>query len=202
MRQSMASSVLRINVTDLVRRCIAGDDAARAEFISIYEPLIRRAISRRIQRTAAAGANAAHVDDITHEVYIRLFADQCRALQSVRHADRLDAWLVTVAQNQVVGYLRKNHRSGASVDVRLDEMPAPLEQAPDRRAISSELVQRLSAGLAQLEPKERLVLQLFYVYRLRYVDISKTLNMNINTVASRISRAKQRLREVMQEEPA
>jgi RNA polymerase sigma-70 factor (ECF subfamily) len=195
----MATGVLRTNVTDLVCRCIAGDDAARAEFISIYDPLIRRAISRRIQRTAAARANAAHIEDIAHEVYVRLFADQCRALQSVRHADRIDAWLVTVAHNHVVGYLRKNHRAGASLDVRLDEMPAPLEHAPDNRAIANELVQRLSSCLARLEPKDRLVLQLFYVSRLRYVDISRTLNMNINTVASRISRAKERLREFMQE---
>ncbi len=185
---------------ELVRRCIAGDDAARAQFISTYDGLIHSAVARRVQRTAAARANAAHIDDIAHEVYVRLFADGCRALNTVRNAERLGAWLVTVSQNQTVAYLRKIGDTGLQQDESVAETPAPYEQSPDRRAIQNEQAQRLAACLAKLDDKDRLVLQLFYVYNLRYTDIADSLNMNINTVASRMMRAKQRLRDMLQDD--
>jgi RNA polymerase sigma-70 factor (ECF subfamily) len=195
----MTVNTTHANPGDLVRRCVDGDDAARAEFISTYDGLIRSAVARRIQRTAAARANAAHIDDITHDVYVRLFADGCRALNSVRHAQRLSAWLVTVSQNQTIAYLRKIGVTGLRQDDVANETPAPYEQSPDRRAIRNELTERLATCLAKLDDKDRLVLQLFYVYNLRYVDIASSLNMNINTVASRMLRAKQRLRGMLQE---
>jgi RNA polymerase sigma-70 factor (ECF subfamily) len=188
-----------INAGDLVRRCVAGDDSARAEFISLYDGLIRRAIARRVGRTAAARSNAAHIDDIAHEVYVRLFANQCRALNSLRNAERLNSWLVTVSQNQAVGYLR---RIGSVIQDEdgFNDMPAPDEHTPDARAMRNESIRRLGECMAQLDPKDRLVLQLFYLYDLRYADIGHTLNMNINTVASRLLRAKQRLREMLGDE--
>jgi RNA polymerase sigma-70 factor (ECF subfamily) len=194
----MADS-LHPDPAELVRRCLSGDDAARAEFISAYDGLIRRAIARRIQRTSAPAANAAHLDDIANEVYIRLFTDNCRALASLRHTQRLAAWLVTVSQNQTITYLRKAGASHSVSDKHVRERAAPDEQSPEHRAMAAEMKARVSSGLAQLDYHDCLVLQMFYLYNLRYADIAETLDMNINTVASRIMRAKRKLKSVLRE---
>ncbi len=194
------ADALHADPAGLVRRCLAGDDAARAEFIATYDSLIRRAVARRIQRTASARANAAHLDDIANEVYLRLFADNCRALASLQQAKSLSAWLVTVSQNQAITFLRKIGATHSARDEEsMKDQPAPYEHAPDQRAMSKELSDRVADGLARLDDRDRLVLQLFYLYNQRYADIAETLHMNINTVASRLLRAKQKLKDAMEE---
>ncbi len=186
----------------LVLRCLSGDDAARAEFINCYDGLLRRAVARRLDRYQPRGAFASEAEDICHEVYAKLFNDRCRALSSVRDARSLDAWLVTVAQNQTVSYMRKRLVLGQAEELRVMEAPAPYGHGPDDHAIRNEARDRVRAALDRLDAKDRLMLQLFYLHTQKYAEIAETLGMNINTVASRLMRAKERLREFLAEADA
>jgi len=182
----------------LVARCLAGDDTARAEFINTYDALLQRAIARRLDRYRPRGAFATEAEDIRHDVYLKLFANNYRALEGLRNAHSLDAWLVSVAQNQTVSYMRKRLALGQAQEDLVGEAPAPYAHAPDSSAIDRETSENLCAALDQLEAKDRLVLQLYYLYNQRYADIAETLGMNINTVASRLMRAKEKLRGLLQ----
>jgi len=193
------ADALHADPADLIRRCLAQDDAARAEFVASYDALIRRAVIRRIRRTAAARANMAYEDDIANEVYLRLFANDCRVLASVQQAHNLTAWLVTVSQNQAVTFLRKMGAPHLPEESQLKEEPAAYDKSPDAQAISKERINLVVEGLNQLPPQDRIILQMFYVHGRRYSDIAGALNLNINTVASRIKRAKQKLKDVIEE---
>lgn len=184
---------------DLVARCLSGDDAARAEFINVYDGVLQRAVGRRLDRYHPRGAFASEAEDIRHEIYAKLFTNQCRALSGLRNAGSLDAWLVTVAQNQTVSYMRKRLALGQAEEARAADAPAPYAQGPDHEAIRNEAQERVRAALDRLEAKDRLVLQMYYVYTLKYAEIAETLGMNINTVASRLMRAKEKLREYLSE---
>jgi len=183
------------NPNGLIARCISGDDAARAEFINTYDMLLQRAVQRRLSRYNPRGAFASEADDIRHEVYLKLFAQRCKALESVRDARSLDAWLVTVAQNHTASYMRKRLALEQAQDERVGEAEADYRYAPDHTAIQGEVRDRIHAALGRLDDKDRLVLQLYYLYNQKYAEIAEALGMNINTVASRLMRAKEKLRE-------
>ncbi len=181
----------------LVERCLAGDDAAQAEFINTYDALLTRAIARRLNSYHPRGAFSGEAEDIRHDIYLKLFANRCRVLEGLRHALSLDAWLVTIAHNQTVSYMRKRLALGQADEDRVAEAAAPYGAEPDHAAIDRETADRVRAALDRLDPKDRLVLQLYYLYNQRYADIAETLGMNINTVASRIMRAKDKLRALL-----
>jgi len=193
------ADALHADPAGLIRRCLARDDAARAEFIAAYDVLIRRAIARRVQRTVSAQANLAYVDDIANEVYLRLFANDCRVLASVQEARSLTAWLVTVSQNQAITFLRKMGVSHLPEESAVKEETAPYDQAPDAQAISNERFAQVAKGLGQLPAQDQIILRMFYIHGRRYSDIAEAMGMNINTVASRIKRAKQKLKDAIEE---
>ncbi len=183
--------------SSLVARCLAGDDAARAEFINTYDALLARAVARRLSRYQPRGAFASEADDIRHDIYLKLFANRCRVLESLRNARSLDAWLITVAHNQTVSYMRKRLVLEQAEDENVGEAQAVYGYTPEHSAGDRESSECVRAALEQLEAKDRLVLQLYYLYNQRYADIAETLGMNINTVASRLMRAKEKLREIL-----
>lgn len=183
----------------LVARCLSGDDAARAEFINTYDQLLQRAVQRRLSRYNPRGAFTSEAEDIRHEVYLKLFAQRCRVLEGLRNAHSLDAWLVAVAQNHTVSYMRKRLALEQAPEEGVAETAAPYSSAPDQVAIDGETRARVHAALHRLEDKDRLVLQLYYLYNQKYAEIAETLGMNINTVASRLMRAKEKLRGYLQE---
>jgi RNA polymerase sigma-70 factor (ECF subfamily) len=181
----------------LVARCLAGDDAARAEFINTYDALLARAVARRLSRYQPRGAFASEAEDIRHDIYLKLFANRCRVLEGLRNARSLDAWLITVAHNQTVSYMRKRLALEQAEDESVGEAQASYGHTPEHSASDRESSERVRAALEQLEAKDRLLLQLYYLYNQRYADIAETLGMNINTVASRLMRAKEKLREIL-----
>lgn len=183
----------------LVARCLSGDDAARAEFINVYDPVLQRAVHRRLNRYNPRGAFTSEAEDIRQEVYIKLFAQRCKALESVRNAHSLESWLVAVAQNHTVSYMRKRLVLDQAPETGVAEAPAPYDRNPDHTAIQQEAKARVQAAIDQLDPKDRLVLQLYYLYNQKYSEIAASLGMNINTVASRLMRAKEKLRELLGE---
>lgn len=183
----------------LVARCLSGDDAARAEFINTYDVVLQRAVQRRLNRYSPRGAFNSEAEDIRHDIYLKLFAQRCRALESVRNAHSIEPWLVAVAQNHTVSYMRKRLTLDQASDSAVAETEADYSHAPDHTAMQRETRERLHKALDRLDDKDRLVLQLYYLYNQKYADIAETLGMNINTVASRLMRAKEKLRELLAE---
>jgi RNA polymerase sigma-70 factor (ECF subfamily) len=186
----------------LVARCLSGDDTARAEFINTYDTLLQHAVRRRLNRYVPRGAFTGEAEDIRHEIYLKLFAHRCKALDSVRNAHSMEAWLVVVAQNHTVSYMRKRLALEQASADDVFETVASDDHAPDREAIQKESWNQVRAALDRLEDKDRLVLQLYYLYNHKYAEIAETLGMNINTVASRLMRAKEKVREFLVEADA
>jgi len=183
------------DVAALLERCVKGDDSARAEFIAVYDDIVRGAVKFKLRLAAPSSEFASDSDDITNEVYLRLFRNNCEALARIRNPGSLDAWLMTIAQNQVYSYLRK-HRSGAIMkEAVVRETRVSQTRSPDDQLIREEDASLLLRTLERLESKDRLILQMYYLDDRSYADIAHTLGLNINTVASRLMRAKAKLRK-------
>ena len=182
-------------VTALVVRCIEGDDAARAELIGRYDDLIRRAVARKLEALSTNSDVAGELEDICHEVYVRLFKDDCRALRRLRKPGSIDAWLMTIAQNEVYSHLRKRGSRLSGQQTIAREAPGAYSEGPEQHAIVQEHREILETVLSAMEDRDRLILQLYYIHDLKYAEIADALSLNINTVATRLARARLRLRE-------
>ncbi len=105
----------------------------------------------------------------------------------------LRAWLFTIQRNLHVSALRQSQRRGAHVE--LDEATTPSSAALQESSIE---IQDILAALDQLPEEQKSLLLLVGVEDLSYDDAAKVMGVPIGTVMSRLSRARQRLRGLLE----
>ncbi len=113
----------------------------------------------------------------------------------------LRGWLMTILHNLHANAARKYSRSPALVP--LDESTgagAGRAAAPSQTA----RVDLLAAqqALAHLPPEQQQVLLLVAMEQMQYGEVAETLGIPVGTVMSRLSRARERMRHLLQESGA
>ena len=186
-------------ISDLILRLQTGDDAAKAQFYTEYGDLIARAVLRKLFDLNAQDARD-EAEDIANEILTRLFADECKVFARIHQPASIRAWLVTVSRNFTVTYLRKKSVRGRAVTSLARETVEAYSHAADQSALDDERSQRVQQLLKALPEDERLIVQLYFLQGLKYAEVAEMLRMNINTVSSKLRRAKQKLRAMIGEE--
>ncbi len=104
----------------------------------------------------------------------------------------LRAWLFTLMHNLFVNQVRRAppHRASVDVDELAERLPAA-DALPDRRI-------DLQRCLLQLPDEQRAVLLLVALEDLSYDEVARILGVPAGTVMSRLSRARSRLRQLME----
>lgn len=134
-------------------------------------------------------------DDLVQDTLERA----CSRWHLWRAGTDLRAWLFTVMHNLHANHVRSARlRPAASQQLDL-EAAAPELVAPDAGMDSALDLQRC---LMRLPEDQRAVLLLITLEDLSYAAVAKILNVPAGTVMSRLSRARSRLRELMDEGPA
>lgn len=111
----------------------------------------------------------------------------------------LRAWLFTVMHNLFVSQFRQEQRRaayGQSVD--LDDVAHTLHAPGGSESVRLDL-QRC---LLQLPPDQRAVLLLVTLEDMSYMEVARVTGVPVGTVMSRLSRARDRMRELMGEPKA
>lgn len=190
----------------LIAACLRGDDQAKAAFYVEFSGLVRRAVARRLLAMAGLPPLQGEIGDIVNEVFEKLLRDDCRMLSQLYNPACIHAWLVSVARNHTVDYIRKlaarDYGHAIASTESLNGHPSPPK--PVHASFETDLDRRdRTAGLARcleaLSEEERLIINLFYVQSLKYVQIAEILGMNVNTLSAKLRRAKQKLRALLEE---
>lgn len=184
----------------LLARCTQGDDAAKAAFYDEYHGLVQNAVRRKAVQAYAGQISIEDIADICHEVFERLFQNDCRAMGRLNEPAVIAAWLMTITRNHVVTYMRKRVVRDSTVSNVAREPEEQYPATPDQRAIQTERQKLLQDKLAELAPADRLVIELYYVQNLKYSEIADILGVNINTASARLRRAKIKLHSIFKED--
>ena len=142
---------------------------------------------RRYARSLTGDAWAA--DDLVQDTLERA----CQRWQLWAAGSDLRAWLFTLMHNLFVdGARRAMRQAGQRVDLDdvMSDLPAPAD--------TPEQTLDLQRCLLRLPPEQREVLLLVTLQDLRYEDVARITGVPLGTVMSRLSRARSRLRELME----
>jgi RNA polymerase sigma-70 factor, ECF subfamily len=146
----------------------------------------------RYARALLAG-NADAADDLIQETLTRAL-EKAHLWQP---GSDMRAWLFTLLHNQFVNTVRLSARRGKQVGL---DTPSELDAIRlSRPAGQSDalLMRDLQRALGQLHPLQREALLLAALEGLSYEDIAELLEVPVGTVRSRISRARETLRQLM-----
>lgn len=131
-------------------------------------------------------------DDLVQDCLARAF-DRLHLWQPT---GTMRTWLFTILHNLHVNQVR---RQGRAPDIRSDT--DSLERQPAPSEADAGLVARDIAGaLAQLPDEQRSVVLLVGLEGLSYADVAEITDAPLGTVMSRLSRGRERLREIMDTE--
>jgi len=142
----------------------------------------------RLRRYARAlvGERAA-ADDLVQDTLERAWSK----LHLYRRGSDLRAWLFTVMHNVHVNRLRATRPA----DPLEDDMPELAQRATQGDAL---LVRDLDRAVAALPEGQRQVLLLVALEDLSYEETARVLQIPIGTVMSRLARAREKVRQLMQ----
>ncbi len=184
--------------SEYIRLSLEGDMTAFEQLVLLYENKILNYCYRML-------GNRADAEDATQEVFVKLF----RFLESYTGQSAFSTWLYKIASNVCLDYLRKHKRHRAetvSLHQKNDEgdefllnvkadAPSPYETAQKKEAQRA-----LAAALLKLGEEQRRVIVLRDVNGLSYEEIARITGLNEGTVKSRINRARQALKKLLEKD--
>jgi len=140
----------------------------------------------------------AEAEDLVQETFTKAL----RAFDSFQPDTNFKAWIFRILRNT---FLTTRTGMAAVNTVFLEDHPTALAAAnadpsPEETLIRLDNEAALQSAIEQLQPALREVLLLCDVEEIKYKDIAVILDVPIGTVMSRISRARQALRQLLQQQ--
>ena len=139
--------------------------------------------------------------DLSQETFLRAW----RCLDQYQFASAFSTWLYRLCSNICIDFLRKRRRQ-QTVPLTFEDADGEEQTyaVPDAQPLPEEQVElkltreTLAAAMAQLLPEHRAVLQLRVVNEMSYEQIADVLDIQIGTVKSRLSRARNQLKKILE----
>lgn len=186
------SKEIKITCTDdaeLIKDALAGNQSACFMLVDKYKDSVSSFIQGIISQSQ-------DVEDICQETFDKAF----RNLPQYNPQWAFSTWLFTIAQNTALDHYRKLRTNLSPVN-----NPEPLEsnigavdlaQSPEERLITHQTFDNLLKAIKSLDVKYRKVAELRFIHEFAYEEIAKELNLPLNTVRTRINRAKKLLNDI------
>jgi len=170
--------------------------AAAAGSREAFDELVRRHQGAMLTLARVLTAGRGDADDLAQDVFVRAW----RSLRTFRGDSAFRTWLHRVAINVVRTSQAKDGRWRRLFAAARESGEAPDDPADEAEGVDAVLARRqlIDRALAALPDELRLPVTLRDLQGLEYKDIAALLDVPIGTVESRIFRARQRLRPLLE----
>ncbi len=177
------------NDVKLIQRILQGDPDAFSPLVKKYQKGVHALVWRKIGDFHIA-------QEITQDAFLSAY----QKLGTLKNHNLFAGWLYVIASNLCLDYLRRNRLPMESLDAdntnEVDKVSysqyVTEKQEEEADETRREVVKEL---LKKLPESERTVMTLHYLGEMTIKTISEFLGVSQNTVKSRLSRARNRLRK-------
>jgi RNA polymerase sigma-70 factor (ECF subfamily) len=176
--------------SDLARRLQAREPRAMEELYERYGRLAYSLIFRVVRNAGAA-------EDLVQETFLRIWN---RAQSFDQQKGALGPWVLTVARNRAIDYLRSIDGRMSAGSLELDRMEHPtLFSNSDLSTLSIDRARRLKSAFEKLNPNQRMVIELAYYEGLSQTEMAERMKQPLGTVKTWVRSALKALRDELTE---
>jgi RNA polymerase sigma-70 factor, ECF subfamily len=173
------------NDPDLVRRLQRRDPRAMADVYDRYGKLVYAVILRVVRDSGIA-------EDLVQETFLRVW-NRVQGFDADRGG--LGSWLLAVARNRAIDYLRSAAgRMHHAMELGDTEHPA-LFADMEKELLNSDRVRRVRAALEKLSANQRTVIELAYFEGLSQAEMAERMGQPLGTVKTWVRTALKSLRD-------
>ena len=168
-------------VTGLIKAVSRGDEEA---FKQLYETTHKKVFQYLYRFTH--GHNMA--EDLVVDTYVQVW----KSAKSFRNESKAMTWIIGISRNIAMNEIRKNKMKEYELN---EDIMSPPEQF--HNCAGSEITRVLGDALNRLPDNHREILDLVFLQEMNYEDISRIIDIPVNTVKSRVFYAKEKMRDVL-----
>ena len=176
---------------ELIQRILDGEERAFAELVEKHKKSVHASAWRKIGDFHIA-------EEIAQDVFIQVY----RKLHTLKDPKKLNGWLYVITNNRCINWIQRNKTLFQSIeDTPAEEIEeSTLNQYESEQLTEYETEYRskvVKKLLDSLPESERTIMYLYYFGEKSAKEISMTLGVSLNTIKSRIRRARIRLKSRM-----
>ena len=175
----------------LIYRILSGDEEAFTTLVCKHQKGVHALAWRTI-------GDFHDAEEVTQDVFLQVY----KQLSTLKNPQQFSGWLYVVTRRCCIAWLRKHktaRKSQSPEAIPMDETNRSAYsryvaelQAEEASEYRYEVVKKL---LAKLPESERTVMTLYYLGEMTTREISKFLGVSVNTITSRLQRARKRLQQ-------
>ena len=182
------------NTVELIRRILSGDDEAFSLLMRKHQEGVHALIWRKIGDFYIA-------EELTQDTFIQAYKN----LGTLKDPRRFKGWLYVIANRRCINWIKRNKAKMNALNMQslentsseeVEEASYAHHTSHQRETEITEYRRNLAKTLLQELPEsERTVVTLYYLGKMTTKEIGKFLGVSMNTVKSRLRRARKRLQE-------
>ena len=171
----------------LIHKILSGDDAAFSRLIQKYQRSVHALAWRKI-------GDFHYAEEITQDTFLQVY----KKLSTLKNPNQFAGWLYVIANRYCVAWMRKQKPTVQSLEetsvkeTEKSDYERYVSEQREAEAIERryEIVEKL---LEKLPESERTVVTLYYLGEMTLKEIGNFMGVSVNTIASRLQRARKRL---------
>lgn len=173
---------------EIIRKAIAGDYRAFEMIVEKYKDYIFK--------ISYSMVNDYHfAEDISQESFIKIY----RSLSSFDFRSSFSTWIYRITYNTALDEIRKQKKEKAvSIqDVQIEDLRED-SASPEEEVIEKDERSAVEKAISSLPDDHKILINLFYRRGMSLAEISNITGLNIGTVKSRLNRAKEKLKKILE----
>lgn len=176
------------NNSEIIQKILDGEEEAFSLLVQKYQ--------KKIHALAWRKTGDYHIaEDITQETFLKVYKN----LSTLKNHKQFDGWIYTITDRLCINWILRSKTPFQSIeDTPVEEIEKAYyihynskQRETDVTVHNRAIVKKL---LARLPESERTVLTLFYLGEMTAQEISRFLGVSVNTIKSRLRRARNRLK--------
>ena len=189
-----------ISERTLLKRCLENDKRAWDAFVERYNRVIYSAILHTLKKYSFPEENQI-IDDLFQTVFLSLIEFDFKKLRQFKGKCKLSSWLHIISVRMTIDFLRKKKKQ-LSLNGDTDEEKSIKEGLTNGKPLPDDLLdqkddQKLFEMIKnQLNARERLFVELFYVKELSPAEVSKIMNITQNNVYQIKNRVRNKMAKI------
>ncbi len=183
----MKESYSRADETELIRASLDGDRMAFGEIVNRYRKMVARTIRGMLGDTVFS-------EDLGQEVFVKLY----HSLPEFRGDSKLATYIQKIAVNLTLNEIKRRKRFLSLFSQKGSDEMYEMEVADENKEEKQEAKEIVGKALMALDPKFRIIVTMRMLQGYSTKETAEILELPLGTVLSRLSRAQEQLKDILQ----